>query len=120
MRKPEIIMHQGKEIVYIDLSGLREVAEIFKLEDESAALIQSRGLNKTLTLTNMEGMFFNNEIRSHFAEVVKNNTPYVKASAVIGLSGLISIMYNGFVSLTGRNVKSFKSRAEALEYLTSI
>lgn len=64
-------------------------------------------------------MFFNNDLKKYFEQKVKGNAPYVKSSAVIGMTGLISIMYNAFVSMTGRNIKSFKSKEEALEYLVS-
>lgn len=64
-------------------------------------------------------MFFNNDLKKYFEQKVKGNAPYVKSGAVIGMTGLISIMYNAFVSLTGRNIKSFKSKEEALEYLIS-
>lgn len=119
MRKPEIITHNGIEIIYLDFSYMQNPDEIIKLEDEGCKLIRNGGFNKVFTLTNMEGMFFNNEIRNHFSHVVKENAPYVKAGAVIGLKGLISIMYNGFVKITGRNIKSFQSKAEALNYLAS-
>lgn len=120
MKKPEIIFHAGKEIIYLDFTNMRKPEEIIQLEDEGSELIQRRGFNSSLTLTNMEGMYFNNDIRNHFSNVVKGNTPYVKGGAVIGLNGLISIMYNSFVALTGRNIKSFKSKEEALNYLISL
>lgn len=117
MRKPEIISYKGKTILYLDFTNMRDKDEIMKLEGEGATYIRSQPKNSVYTLTNMEGMFFNNEIKKYFEEVVKGNTPYVRSGAVIGLSGLISIMYNAFVTVTGRNIKSCKSKDEALEYL---
>ena len=67
----------------------------------------------------MQGMFFNNELKKWFEEIVKLNAPHVKVGAVIGMTGLISIMYNAFVSVTGRNIKSCRSKEEALDYLSS-
>ena len=72
-----------------------------------------------MTLTNIEGMYFNNTIFSAFSKYVRENTPYVKASAVVGMTGLIAIMYNGFVKVTGREVKAFRSETDALEYLAN-
>ena len=117
MRKPEIIRHKDVDIIYLDFTNMKDQVEILRLEDDGAELIQKQKFNSALTLTNMDGMFFNNEIRNHFSKIVKDNTPFVKASAVTGLNGLISIMYKSFVALTGRNIKLFKTKEEALDYL---
>lgn len=119
MRKPEIINYKGKNIVYIDLSGMKNQEEIMQLEKEGSDLIRQHPLNSVLTLTNMDGMYFNNTLKNYFESLVKLNAPHVKAGAVIGMNGLISIMYNAFVSMTGRNIKSLKNKEEALEYLFS-
>jgi hypothetical protein len=117
MRQPEIINHKGKAIMYLDFTNMKDKNEILKLEEDYAAYIRKQPLNSVLTLTNMENMFFNNELKKYFEETVKGNAPYVKAGAVIGMTGLISIMYNAFVTVTGRNIKSYKSKEEALDYL---
>lgn len=119
MRKPEIIRHNNSDIIYLDFTNMRNQAEIIRLEDEGAALIQKQKFNSALTLTNMDGMFFNNDIRNHFSKVVKGNAPFVKAGAVIGLNGLISVMYKSFIALTGRNIKLFRTKQEALDYLAN-
>jgi hypothetical protein len=119
MRKPEIINYKGKNIIYIDLSGMRDQNEIMQLEKEGSELIRQHPPKSVLTLTNMDGMYFNNTLKSYFESMVKQNAPHVKAGAVIGMNGLISIMYNAFVSMTGRNIKSLRSKEEALEYLYS-
>jgi len=117
MRKPEIISYKGKSIVYLDFSNMKDKDEIMKLENDGAVYARSQPLNSVYTLTNMEGMFFNNELKKFFEETAKGNTPYVKAGAVVGMTGLISIMYNAFVSVTGRAIKSCKTKDEALEFL---
>jgi hypothetical protein len=118
MKQPEIIFHKGKTILYLDFANMKNKDEIMKLESDGANYIRKQPFNSVLTLTNMENMFFNNELKKYFEEMVKGNAPYVKAGAVIGMTGLISVMYNAFVSVTGRNIKSLKSKEEALDYLT--
>lgn len=119
MKKLELIKHEGKIIVYLDFSNMRDKAEIIQLENDGADYIRSQAPKSVLTLTNMNGMFFNNDIKKFFEEVVKGNAPYVKVGAVIGMNGLISIMYNTFIKMTGRNIRSFKSKEEALEFLVN-
>lgn len=56
---------------------------------------------------------------AHFQDFVKGNKPYVKASAVVGLSGLQQIVYNGIMKITGREIKSFSTLAEAKDWLAA-
>lgn len=119
MRKPEIIHYKGNEIVYLDFSGMRNNEEIMNLENEGSALIRSKPLGSVYTLTNMDGMYFNNQLKAYFESIVKLNAPHVKKGAVMGMNGLISIMYNAFLSVTGRSIKSFRTKEDALEYLIS-
>ena len=118
MKKPEFITYNGKTILYLDFKNMKDRDEIMKLELDGAAEIRKQSFNSVLTLTNMEGMFFNNELKKFFEETARGNTPYVKAGAVVGMTGLISIMYNAFVAVTGRNIKSFKTEQDALNYLS--
>jgi hypothetical protein len=117
MRKPEIINYKGKSIVCLDFTGMKNKEEIMRLESDGANYIRSQPVNSVYTLTSMEGMFFNNELKKYFEDTAKGNSPYVIAGAVIGMTGLISIMYNAFVTVTGRVIKSCKNKEEALEYL---
>jgi hypothetical protein len=119
MKKPEIITYQEVEIIYLDFTNMKRESDILRLEDDGSKLIKKQAFNSALTLTNMDGMYFNNTIRNHFIQRVKENTPHVKASAVIGLNGLIAMMYNSFVVQSRRNVKLFRKKEEALEYLVS-
>jgi len=119
MRKPEILSYNGKTILYLDFTDMKDKDEIMKLEKDGSDWIRSQPLSSVYTLTNMQGMFFNNELKKWFEEIVKLNAPHVKVGAVIGMTGLISIMYNAFVSVTGRNIKSCRSKEEALDYLSS-
>lgn len=119
MRKPEIIQYKGHQVIYLDYSNLKDKEEIIRMVFDGSELIRSQPLNTVLSLVNMENMFFNNEIRNVITENVKKNTPHVKMSAVYGLNGLISIMFNSFLRMSGRNVKSFRTREDALEYLIS-
>jgi hypothetical protein len=119
MRQPEIIKYKGKEVLYLNFTNLRKNNHIKSLESLGGEYIRQQELNSVLVLTNMENMYFDLDIRKHFIKVVKENEPYVRASAVIGLYGLISFMYDGFIKLSGRNIKQFKTRKEAMEYLIS-
>ena len=70
-------------------------------------------------MVNLEGMYFNNEIKSIIANNLKINKPHIKKSAAYGLTGLVGAFFAGYVKLTGRDVKPCKSKEEAMEYLTA-
>lgn len=117
MRQAEVIMVGGNSIIYLDFSELKKKEEIFEHLKIYGDFIKRQPLNSLSTLTNLEGMHFNTEIYNAFAHYVKENNPYVRQSAVIGMKGLIQIFYKGFVKLTGRNVKVCETRNEAFAAL---
>lgn len=119
MRKPEITSYKGTSIFYMDFSGLRTTEEIEKLLAQSKAYIRSQPEKSLLILTNIEVMHFNNEVKAMFSEFISGNKPYVKASAVYGISGLQRIVYNGIMRLTGRDIRSFETLTLGKEWLIS-
>ena len=94
MKAPEMISHSGKKIYYMDFSVLRHVGEIEEIIKTAKEHIRNQPLGSTLTLSNIDGMHFNSEIKGVFADFVSGNKPHIKASAVVGLSVLSRIVYN--------------------------
>jgi hypothetical protein len=114
MRQPELIREGRTTIVYLDFSGLKNKQEIVEQINVFAKYIKSQPVKSQITLTNLENMYFNTEIYNVFVKYVKENNPHVKASAVVGMKGLMQIFYKGFIALTGRNVKVCNSKSEAI------
>jgi hypothetical protein len=50
-------------------------------------------------------------------EFTKANTPYIKAAAVVGISGLLEVAMSAVAKFSGRSFISFKTRSEAVEWL---
>jgi hypothetical protein len=111
------ITYKGKSIVYLDFTGMKNEDEIRKQANECASEIRCKPANSLYTVTNVTNMHFNNNIRDIFTDLARGNKPYVKAGAVVGLSGLASIVYNGLVAITKRDIKSFRTEEEALDYI---
>jgi len=112
-----MILHQGKSIYYMDFTGLTDEREIKQIIDKSAEFIRSQSPKSVLTLTNLEGMHFNSTIKELFSEFISGNKPHIKASAVVGLSGLQRIIYNGVMKITGRDIRSFDNINVAKDWL---
>jgi len=119
MRKPEEVSYKNKSILYMDFSDLHNTEEITALIELSRTYIRSQPEKSLLVLTNIEGMHFNNEVKTLFSEFVNGNKAYVKASAVYGISGLQRIIYNGVMRITGRDIRSFDTLSLGKEWLIS-
>jgi hypothetical protein len=117
MSKTQTLVHDKKTIFYMDFSNLSNALEVKEIINESARFIRSQPAASVITLTNLEGMRFNNEIKEMFNDFIKGNKSYVKASAVIGLAGLQQIVYNGLMRVTGRDIKAFNNALEAKNWL---
>ena len=117
MPRTQQLNHDGTEIYYMDFSNVTNLDEIKGIINESKKFIRVQPLGTVVTLTNMQGMHFSNEIKDLFNDFIKGNKPYVKAGAVVGLSGLQQIVYNGLMKMTGRDIKSFSSIDEAKVWL---
>jgi hypothetical protein len=117
MARNQQIIHKGKVIYHMDFSNLNNVQEIKGIISESIKYIRSQPKESTLTLTRINGMHFSNEIKDLFNDFIKGNKPYVKSGAVVGLSGLQQIVYNGLMRVTGRDIKSFPDELSAKEWL---
>jgi hypothetical protein len=119
MRKPKLLVYGGKNIFYMDFSGLKDINDIKHLISLSAEYIRSQPESSLLTLTNLKDMHFNSEVKHEFSEFIKGNKPHIKASAVTGLSGLQRIIYNGLMKITGRDIRSFENINVAKDWLIS-
>lgn len=111
------LKHHGISVFYMDFSNLKTEAEIKLVIEESKSFIRKQSPSSTYGLANIEEMHFNNSIKDIFLEFVKGNKPYMKASAIVGVSGLKQILFNGIMKMTGRDVKSLDNVDQAKDWL---
>ena len=119
MDRVELINHNGKEIVALDFSNVNvNEKEIMKISVEKAkGIIASKPQKSVLVLTNLTNTGFDLEVSGIMKEYANHNTPYVKASALVGVSGLQKIILNAVKKLTGREYYLFDKKEEALDWL---
>jgi len=117
MARAQQINHKGKTIFHMDFTNLVNVNDIKGVIADGAKFIRNQPQGSVLTLTDLNGMHFSNEIKDLFSDFIKGNKPYVKAGAVVGLNGLQQILYNGLMKITGRDIKSFSSVQTAKDWL---
>ncbi len=112
-----IITHKGKEIYFMDFSGMKKAEEIKSVIETGKKYFHNFDSRTALSLADIREMHFNSEIKDLFLEYIKSNKPYVKASAIIGVTGLKQFVFNSVTKFAGRDVKSFDDEVQAKEWL---
>lgn len=113
----EIIQYRGKPIVYLNWAGTIDPKEALERIDAARKLVATQPLKSTRMLTCVEGARFDRDVIDKLKGMLKANEPYVLCSAIVGLSGLLKVMFGTLVRLTGRNIKIFSTLEEAKDWL---
>jgi hypothetical protein len=70
-----------------------------------------------LLITNVTDTGFDTEVAAVMGEYALHNTPYIKASALIGVSGVQKVVLAANKALTGRELYLTDSMEDAQEWL---
>ena len=73
--------------------------------------------NSLVTLTNVTGLRFSMELINIIKDFSTHNQPFVKAAAIVGISGIQKIAYDSVIKITKRNIPLFPSVEEAMDWL---
>jgi hypothetical protein len=111
-----VIQQGGKSVIFADLSECH-ADEATRLFVEERRWVSDAGGNSVLVLTDVRGTRFDEKTVEAVKETLKVNSPYVRASAVIGVSGLQKIVSAGLLAATGPRFKLFEDKEEALTWL---
>jgi hypothetical protein len=110
------IEHQGKRVLFINYSHC-DVAMMKAVAEEGHRVIAREAPNSVLTLNDVTGTTFDKESVAVLQAKVAANAPYVRRAAVIGISGLQRLIYEGVQAFTRRRIPLFERRQEALDWL---
>lgn len=112
--------HKGKKILYEDYSESNP-AELAVLLAEAKKIITGQPKNSVLALVNISRTKYDRASVAAMKEFIKENTPYIKASAIIGMEGITEVVFKGVVAFTGRkNLVVFNDADKAKDYLASL
>ena len=117
MQRTQFIDHQGVRILLVDFSGIRPGQEFDDSLQECKEIIHAQPEGSVLALFDATDGMFNNEVIESLKEFAKANTPYMKATALIGVKGLLKVALMTISRFSGREFKTFSTREEALAYL---
>ncbi len=119
MDRVRFIQHAGREILFLDFSGCK-CEEVQPIIDAAKAVVRTRPPQSLLTLTDVTDMRFDDKVSAGMKEFTAHNKPYVRASAVVGISGLKKIIFDAVMIFSKRKLHAFNSVNEAKTWLATV
>lgn len=115
----EILEWKGKKIYYLDISDYvkGDLDRVKKDMGKIEGLVSQEPPKSALFITNVTNVNFNSKMTELFKEYASHNTPYAKASALVGISGLQKVILTTVKKLTGRDFYLADTFEEAREWV---
>ena len=117
MERTRFIEHQGHRILVLDFAGIRDPEEALREIAHSREVVARQPPASLRVMTLVRDARYNAAVLQGMKELAAHNAPYVKASAVVGMSGLHRIAYQAVILFSKRNIKVFDQEADALAWL---
>src|SRR3954469_7792264 len=108
-------------IVLQDFSNVADPQAALAIFDEARQFMARRPPDKSTRLvTDLSGSNFNQKVVEGIKRLGEHHRPYVGASAIIGVSPIMRVVWRAVVALTGRDIRLFESREQAIAYLKDV
>jgi len=119
MKELSTCHYKGKDIFIMDVSHcrLQDREEFNRIVNHAKKIIQARPLKSVYIITDVTDTTYDADIVGTFKEYAKHNTPYIKASALVGLSGMQKVIFFTIKTFTGRDFYIAKNFEDAQEWL---
>jgi hypothetical protein len=118
MERVRFITHRGKQVLLIDHSGSTP-DEIRRTMDELEVIVGSEPPNSLLTLSDFTGTQFDKASADRMKVVAAKDRPHVRRAALVGAESIPDVYYHNLESFSARHFPKFKTREEALDWLTA-
>jgi hypothetical protein len=112
------IDHHGKRTLLVDLSNC-SADEVEETVRRAPDYITIEPPGSVLVLTDFTGASFDRDALRAIKETAVFDKPFVKKSALIGTEDLPASFYDELKSYSRRDLLIFKTREEALDWLTA-
>ena len=117
MERVRFITHRGKRVLLIDHAGSTP-DEIRRTMDEVERVVTSEPPNSLLTLSDFTGTEFDKTAADRMKVVAAKDRPHVRRAALVGAESIPDVYYHNLESFSARHFPKFKTREEALDWLT--
>lgn len=112
------IRHREQEILLIDVSGC-SAAELSRIARLVPAYTVTRPRGSVLLLADFTGAEFDKENIEILKQATVFDRPHLKRSAWVGVESLPKVFYENIKSFSRRDLPTFKTREEALDWLVT-
>ena len=112
------IKYKDKEIFVVNLTGCKPDG-VVQVVNQAKQIIRKQPLGTVLILTVVTNANFSSDVIEVMKEFAAGNKPYVKASAIVGLSGLHKAIYTMVTKFSGRDIPTFDNEEKAKDWLIS-
>ena len=110
------IEHKGKPILINDLNGLDDkgIAEqMIKYEK----IVFDKKVSHIHTLSDITNATFGSSSMSELKRIAISTKPFVSKYAIVGITGIKSVLFNAVRQFAKKNLDSFKTIEEAKDWL---
>jgi len=110
------ITHQGKQVLLVDVSYC-SAAELLKVSRSVPLEVMTEPLSSVLLLADFTGAEFDRAAITSLKESTVFDRPHLKKSAWVGTENLPQVFYKHIKDFSQRDLPTFKTREEALDWL---
>jgi hypothetical protein len=110
------VEHRGRRVVLSDFSGMHHPQEIVGEVHRMGRLVQSQPPASVLGVTDVRGARYSWVVLVALREVMRGNAPHVRHAAAV-LDPPLRAAFDTLLVMTGRNVRAFATREEALDWV---
>jgi hypothetical protein len=112
------VKHKGQAILQLDF-GHCSAEESLLLLDMIRATVARQKPGSVLILADFAGTAIDKQVARRVQEVLVLDRPYVKRAAWVGTESLPHIFYEHFKDFSQRELPTFKTREEAMDWLVA-
>lgn len=116
MERARFVEHKGKRIFRMDCTGA-SLEEMNGVIEECIRQVRCQPEKSVLTLTIAGGTAFSGETINKLKELARDNTPYVRAGAIVGITGLYKVVFSAVAMFSKRRFYLFDQVDQAMAFL---
>ncbi len=118
MDRARWITHQGKQILFLDLTNCT-AQEVIQSVNEVQHIVTTQPINSVRTLSDLNGAQFSRDAVTRIKEVAVFDRPHVSRAALVGADSLPQVFYDALKTFSRREFPRFKTREEAMDWLVT-
>lgn len=117
--RARFILHGGKDIYLIDIEGMTP-EQVVQLVPKVAKDVRSKPPSSVRTLIHTKGVKLEERMNAALKDLAAGNKPYVKASAIAGLSSMHRVVLTMVKIFARRDFHLCDTVEQAKDYLASV